>query len=385
MKLAYALVVLLALTWVSTAHAQSSPAPEFNPQDVQRQAPDVDASHVSTGQKKPWFKGTTEAQRRKARDIFLEGNRLIGLPAFAEAADQYRAALRLWDHPSFHYNLAIAQINLLQQTDAYQSFVRALRYGELPLGEDIHRRAQNYLKSLREQLLQIDILCVQAGVEISIDGQVLFTGPGRYQGMLSAGNHQLVATRDGHMPYSETLRGRAGSQRHVNIHLRMRERIVATRLWDTWKPWAVVAGGALLVGAGVLLDLHSSSRFREYDRDFDRLCAGGCDEGQIPQSLADTLSAARTEQTLAVISYAAGGVVVAAGAVMLYLNRERFVRVTDTAASRTPSPEKDHSARTRGAKLSRSAKLSHPARRSSLTVMPSLTPSSAGLHLGFTF
>jgi hypothetical protein len=84
------------------ALAQSEPA-----------EPDVsESSGAEDGQEKPWNAGVPMERRIAARDIFMEANQFMKDTLFAKAAAKYKKALALWDNPAFHYNLAIAQINL---------------------------------------------------------------------------------------------------------------------------------------------------------------------------------------------------------------------------------------------------------------------------------
>ena len=65
---------------------------------------------------RPWAKGVSKERQEAAWEVFREGNALLKDSLFAKAADKYREALKSWDHPAIHYNLALALVNLDQPT-----------------------------------------------------------------------------------------------------------------------------------------------------------------------------------------------------------------------------------------------------------------------------
>ncbi|TMQ23258.1 MAG: hypothetical protein E6J90_10935 [Deltaproteobacteria bacterium] len=103
------------------------------------------------GDDKPWNRGVPLATREGARVVFLEGNRLFKVPLFAQAAEQYLAALTKWKHPAFYFNLAIAQLNLGQDLEARDSLEHALQHGAEPLGALEFQEAQKQLKEVERQ------------------------------------------------------------------------------------------------------------------------------------------------------------------------------------------------------------------------------------------
>ena len=87
-----------------------------------------------------------------------------------------------------------------------------------------------------------------------------------------------------------------------------------------------------------MLHTFSASNFSDYDKQFQQQsCAtmGGCLPSQVSSDLNAKLSLATREQQIAVGSYLAGGAVIAAGVVLLYMNRPRLLeqgRTTRSAA-----------------------------------------------------
>lgn len=278
----------------------------------------------------PWDRGVSVEQRRRARALMLEGNRLIKIPLIAQAADKYREGLVLWGHPALHYNLGIALLNLVQPIEAYRSFQQALRHGPAPLGQDKFEQGKKYLAMLDGRLSRISVACDIAGAEVTLDGERLFIGPGEREEIVTPGRHQLVAGKRNHVPDTRQVTLSPGKRvRAVLVPRSMDELARRERRWAVWKSWIPAAAGAgLIVGAGYL-DWRSSSGFDDFDRGFEDRCRiRGCDGTDIP-ALVEQKESAEFQQGIALGLYIAGGVAVAASAALIYLNRERLTERQD--------------------------------------------------------
>jgi ABC-type Fe3+ transport system permease subunit len=95
---------------------------------------------------------------------------------------------------------------------------------------------------------------------------------------------------------------------------------VPTRRWPVWMPWAVVGAGAIVTGVGGGLYATASSKYESFDKKFSAWCPNGCDESEVP-SLSDQLNSARALETTSRLSLIAGGVTMAAGVALVFLNR----------------------------------------------------------------
>jgi hypothetical protein len=173
-------MVLMVAVPAVPAHAQEPAGPPGARHEppggraVGASVPDADLDHDTRAdgalRTKPWSRGVPKAQREQARALFLEGNRYLDVPLFAQAAEKYLEALTLWAHPAFHFNLALAQLNLVQPVEAYESFGRALTYAPDGIAEDKQRLAQDYRQRLERQLGRIEVTCEQPGVAVTMDG-----------------------------------------------------------------------------------------------------------------------------------------------------------------------------------------------------------------------
>jgi hypothetical protein len=119
-----------------------------------------------------------------------------------------------------------------------------------------------------------------------------------------------------------------GAQEAVELSLR---KLVEDRPWATWKPWAVVGAGVAVAAASGVVHGLSEHDFSSFDSGFAKLpCAAmGCKQDQIDSQLNARLNRARLEQRIAVGGYLAGGALIAAGAVLVYMNRPHLMERED--------------------------------------------------------
>jgi hypothetical protein len=282
---------------------------------------------------KPWNRGVPVERRNAARDLFLEGNRLFKIPLFARAAEKYTEALRQWKHPAFYFNLALAQLNLGQDLEARESLEQAMKYGEAPLGAKEFQEAKKQLLEVQGHLGRIRISCPTEGAEVTLDGVTLFTGPGSTEVWVKVQAHEVAAKRPEYISQAKRVTVSPGELQTVSLSLR---KLVEERPWAVWKPWAVVGSGAAVAAVGGALHALSARDFKAYDSGFLKLpCLGtmtmGCTEQEIDTAgLSSRLSRARLEQKIAVGGYIAGGAALAAGVVLVYLNRPHLTEQEGT-------------------------------------------------------
>jgi hypothetical protein len=317
--------------------------------------PDSMMEGLSEKGDRPWAKGVSRKNQEAAREIFREGNELLRDSLFAQAADKYREALKHWDHPGIHYNLALALINLDQPIAVYEAFGKAMEYGATPIDEDKLERARSYRMLLEQQLAQVEIVCEEPGANVSLDGKFLFAGPGTHSGLMRAGEHSVVASKRDYLTETRQLVLSPGEKKRVEITLlRLDQAGETVQRWSPWLPWSIVAGGLAIALGGGTMHWRAAGNFDSFDQDFNELCAGnGCLQSEVPE-LADKLDRAEMQQKIALTSYIVGGVVVTTGLVMVFLNQPRFVR-------------KDR------------------AGRKDISFIPVVTPDMAGVSAGFRF
>jgi hypothetical protein len=275
--------------------------------------------------------------RAQARALFLEGNKLLKIPLFAEAADKYQQALALWPHPAFYYNLVIAQLNLVQPVEAYHSLEKALEHGPRTLGEQRYQQGLKYRAQLHKQLGFVTVRCDDEGAEVRLDGQLVLTGPGNYEAVLLPGGHQIVASKSGHVPEAREITLSPGQRMEVSLRLRMPDRIETERYVPAWAPWLGMGAGVALISTGAYFDWRSSAGLSAYEDDFRAQCPFGCTDVEAPELAGQGSNTDAGERT-AVGLYIAGGAVLMGSAIMIYVNRERVMRskARPDAVSLTP-------------------------------------------------
>jgi len=295
---------------------------------------------------KPWSRDVSEENRRIARELFLEGNRLFRIPLFAKAAEKYVAALGKWKHPAVYLNLAIAQLNAGQEVEARDSLEHALEHGEEPLGADNFRGAQLQLKQVTHQLGRIRVSCRTQGAQVTLDGVLLFIGPGSYEGWVKAKDHEITAKKPEYLSEARRVTVSSGQLQRLELRLiTLSEATDASRRWAAWKPKLITAVGGAIVAVGGVLHTVAFRNFRAYDDEVARLDCGnpivdrssGCaqDDPEL-RKFDGLLRRARRQQQIAVGSYIVGVPLVAAGVVLLYMNRPHLKELRNANSSSNP-------------------------------------------------
>jgi tetratricopeptide (TPR) repeat protein len=303
---------------------------------------------------RPWAAGVTPENQQAALPLFEAGNALFTDSQYAAALVRYREALKLWDHPAIRYNAAVSLINLDQPLPALAHLESALAHGEAPLGPENYRQALLYKKLLAAQVAELEVSCAEPNAEVMLDGETLFRGPGHVVRRLRPGTHQLTARKPGFLTETRALDLPAGRLTREALKLQaigalpMRE----VRRWPVWQPWAVVGGGALLGLAGLPFLLEADSNFETFDAEVARVCPTGCTEAELPPAAGDARDRAEVQNAVAVTLFAVGGATAATGIVLVILNQPRL--------------EPDRA-------------------RTKVSVVPQVTPKSAGIAASLAF
>jgi hypothetical protein len=151
-------------------------------------------------QQRPWAQGVSPEDQAAALALFHDGNHLLKNSLFPRAAEKYSEALKLWAHPAIHYNMALALLNLNEPLALHHHLTEAMRYGQAPLDKDKFERANAFKKLIEQQLSHVEITCDAPGALVIMDGQVLFTAPGRHEALVRPGKHSITATKEGFLP-----------------------------------------------------------------------------------------------------------------------------------------------------------------------------------------
>ena len=346
--------IIVQLGYVGPVQAQGEDATE---------APSSRVHDLGSDNSRPWAKGVSRAHQEQARVLFEEANKLILQQFFKQAADKYREALDYWDHPAIHFNLSLALMNLDQPLELHRALTKALEHGVPPLiDESNYKRAESYLNIVSKQVAHIVVSCDHEGARVTMDGKVLFTGPGKYEGITLAGDHTVHATKDGYLPTEKIVILSAGEHERIELNLFTEDDLtIEVRRMPQWVPWVTLGSGAALLAVGGVLHGISSQGFSGFDSEFDDLCVPlrGCRQEGLDPDLLAQLTHSRRQQQGARISYIVGGTALAAGLTLLIINRPKRVR--------------------------KESPVGNTASVSLVSVAPVLSPTSASLSARFRF
>ena len=282
----------------------------------------------------PWADGVSKGNQKKAFELYDAGNALFGEKKYTDAIEDYEMAIQLWDHPLIEFNLTVCLINISKPLEAWDHLQAAMQYGDAPLGKQTYELALTDKALLEATLAELEVDSDQDGVQVMLDGRELFTGKANKTQHVLAGNHQLVATREGYETDSQALDLPAGKVTKKSIELQPKkvkvtvERENYERRWQWWIPWATVGTGVgfALIGTGVYLAARSD--MKAYDNAFasfaQKNCPTGCMPSMIPSSLSEQETHARHVSGVGIGFWAAGGAIAAAAGVMAILNRPQL-------------------------------------------------------------
>ncbi|MCG8422839.1 MAG: tetratricopeptide repeat protein [Proteobacteria bacterium] len=274
---------------------------------------------------------TADENRAKARMFFAKGNRLLGDFQFSRAIENYRQALRHWNHPGIYFNLGLAQAALGQTLDAYHSVQQALGGGPEALGNDDdsrqlnHRRMLDLKKALRAQLAELRITSSMPGLILFVDHRQIRPDEGEVT-MVVPGSHRLLAEKDGHRSKSVTLDLDPGDTRHI--------RFVSKRPFRTWLPWTVASVGAALTTAGAVAYWNARSANRTLQNDASQQCSSSGCTGDSAAALSSRWNGVKWRQRIGFGALAVGASALLSGAALILINRHHHFEMTATRAGR---------------------------------------------------
>src|SRR5215475_14524074 len=105
----------------------------------------ADSKHADSKPATPWSKGVSEAAQERALQLFQDGNALLEEEKYTEAIAKYEQALKAWNNPSIHFNMAICLIHMRQLLIAWDHLQEALRFGDAPLGKRLYDEGERYV------------------------------------------------------------------------------------------------------------------------------------------------------------------------------------------------------------------------------------------------
>jgi tetratricopeptide (TPR) repeat protein len=332
MKLSYqvlckALIIAFLVPTGGSARAQTAPSVDRKAENAQANPP-ASRTVRAPGPRLPsnrntatraWVVGVPLQRQEHAEALYQEGNRQFNNGFFALAVAKYRAALRHWNHPGIHYNLALALVILDRPIEAYESIVAALAHGAAGLHPDEYQRAIEYRRMLQGRIAAVEVACDEPGAVVTLDGQPLFTGPGQVTTIVLPGKHQVVASKPGYLVTTKTFK--AMSPRRTRVELRM---LTANRFSprvQRWPAWTAIGLGVGTGAAAAMLHWQVRVDIAALNNAWRESCPMGCT--MYPESLDVLRERLESQRKIAYAGYATAGALLTLGAVLAYFDRSQ--------------------------------------------------------------
>jgi tetratricopeptide (TPR) repeat protein len=281
-------------------------------------SPAAHAQVARTGTE-PWYEASTAEAQERAKALFAKAIEKHQQLLREDATELYEQALAHWDNPDIRWNLALVLEDLGRYLRAHQQLDRVLRWGEA-LGIERLRQVQARMLALETQrLARIDAESSESGADIKLDGQLWFRGADRRSAPVLPGTHSIAAVKAGYFSVTRSVYVTAGQEAHVALPMDA-DHLIETRRWATWKPWAVVAAGAVVAAAGSALEVQAFAQRTTAATALEDRCHTLICEPSPSPALYDR---AMTKHAFAIGAFAAGGAALAFGVVLAWLNQPR--------------------------------------------------------------
>lgn len=280
-----------------------------------------------------WKDGVSRGEQQAALVLFREGNVALNDGLFVPSVIKYREALKHWNHPAIHYNLALALLNLDQPIEVYEQLNQAIIYGAAPLATDKYEHAKEYLLLVEKQLADIEVSCDKIGAKVSVDGKEAFIAPGKFTQKVRVGKHTFYADKQGYNARITAPYIGPGEKFRIELKLYTAEELTRyRRKWErTWVPYAVMGVGVVAGIVGGALELSANSSFQDFDAKVaacnarNPMANGGCSATE--PGLASLRDSGDTKRTAGFVMYGVAGGAIATGAVLAWLNRRESYQI----------------------------------------------------------
>jgi hypothetical protein len=289
----------------------------------------------------PWLIGVSLPQQQAANVTFREGNVQLNDGLFVDAVAKYRDALKSWNHPAIHYNLALALLNLDQPIEVFEHLNAAVQYGAEPLEKDKFEHAKEYLLLVEKQLADIEVSCDKIGAKVSVDGKEVFIAPGTYSQKVRVGKHTFYADKAGYNARITAPYVGPGEKFRIELKLYTAEELTRyRRKWNnTWFPYAIAGAGVLVGLSAGALELSAQSSYDQFNA---RVAAcntatAGC--ATDTPGITKLRDSGNTKRTAGFVGYGVAGAAVATGLTLLWINRREPYQISAEELNATAPPE----------------------------------------------
>ena len=289
------------------------------------------ADVVRTGGE-PWFRQASAEAMRRAQALFAQAYEKHQQLLRGDALALYEQALTLWDNPDIQWNLALVLEDLGHYLRAHEQLESALRWGTA-LDPERLREVRDRMRTLQTQrLARIEASREEPAAVITLDGAPWLPHAGRRSTLVLPGEHYLAAIKPGYIPVTRSVVVKAGQQARVALPMD-EDRLLETRRWTAWKPWAVIGAGVAVAVAGAALEWSAFADQDDFEAKVAR-CVGDAGDGSCDASQFTDPQTIKLKNRLAIGMIAASGTTVAVGLALAWLNRPTAHRAEPRPPSR---------------------------------------------------
>jgi tetratricopeptide (TPR) repeat protein len=279
-------------------------------------------AQLSKGEQLPWSQTASKEDQDAAAELLQAGNALMKRYSYAKAEAVYLQALKRWDHPGLHYNLALALRPLDRPVEAYAHFERAIANDGAALGAEKYADAIEQKADLEKRLTWVELISDNPTASVSMAGQPIVLKEGHYRGLVRPGPVALLAVQRGYQTRQWQVDLSPGQTQTVHLKLYKEGELVEyAHRWAPWKSLTVLAMGAGLSTGGGLLYWQARSRYQAFDHQVLECANSQASHGCTKPDLALRRRQLGTLQTASFATLATGGAALFTGAALVFFNR----------------------------------------------------------------
>lgn len=220
-------------TWLALSLALITSAPALVAAQYRVEPPEGEPSEEAMG---------------RARELFLEGGRLVEEGRWADAVTAYEGAYRLSGIPAALFNTATTLRSMGRHRDARDLFRQVLAIESLDPETREMAEARMHEEAGRVALILLLGLRDAADASVELDGQTV-EGPRADPLELETdpGDHAVSVLREGYAPWREAVTLEDGERRSLTVAL---EPLDGDELWESPVFWTVLL--AIVIGGGIV-------------------------------------------------------------------------------------------------------------------------------------
>ncbi|HEX3770256.1 MAG TPA: tetratricopeptide repeat protein [Polyangiaceae bacterium] len=271
-----------------------------------------------------------------ARALFQDGRKLAGLGKFDEACPKFERSLSLDAGIGTMFNLADCYEHIGRTASAWSKFLDATSAAQAAGEAEREKVARQRATALEPHLSRLTVTVAAPPPSLEVHDGPRAVPPSLYGEAVPVdpGEHTLEATAPGKKPWSATVHvGKDGDAATVTVPALEDveaapapvaqapmpgpippEPAPARPSWPTAAGWISAGAGVVGVGVGVAFGLLTESK----NSDAKSVCptSMNCTPSDVTHYASDQ-SDAKTDRTIAIVGFAAGGAALVAGAALL--------------------------------------------------------------------